>query len=129
MNFSGNDIRAVRKKHRLSRKELADFLEVSPVTIEKWEQHGNQMVRPKYHTKLAQLSGIGAAGIVTGLLAAPVLLAPALIAGVGLGLGTLISDEGIDKASKLLEGLKRLSPEERRAFIALTKKMSAEMVT
>src|SRR4051794_40834230 len=118
-HFTGNDVRAVRKKHGLTRKELADYLEVSAVTVEKWEQHGEKIIRPKYHQKLAQLGGIGAAGIAAGLLAAPALLAPALIVGGAAGFGALLSDEGLERAGRLLDGLRKLSPEERMTLFTL----------
>jgi transcriptional regulator with XRE-family HTH domain len=125
MEFTGSDLRDVRKKHHLSRKELADYLEVSPVTIEKWEQHGKKIIRSKYYQRLSQLTGIGATGVAIGLLAAPALIPPALIAGGMAGIGALFTDEDLAKASRLLEGLKKLTPEERMMLWTISKKMQS----
>ena len=122
--FTGNDVRDIRKKHRMTRKELAEELGVSAVTIEKWEQHGDKTIRSKYHEKLANIGGIGTAGVIAGMLVAPALLAPAAILGGGVGVAALLTDDGLDKATKLLNQLKRLTPEERETLINLTRKMN-----
>lgn len=124
MEFTGNEVRTVRKKHKLTRKELGQYLDVSPVTIEKWEQQGSKVVRPKYHEKLAQLGGVGIAGVVAGIAFAPALLAPALmLGGAAAGFGALVSDDDLEKAGKLLDGLKKLTPEERKTLFELSRKI------
>lgn len=69
---------------------------------------------------------MGAAGLAVGTLLAPAILGPALLAGGVAGAGLCLSDDDLDRASELLEGLKRLSPEERETLFSLSKKMRGE---
>jgi transcriptional regulator with XRE-family HTH domain len=124
--FTGDDVRSLRKKNKLSRKELAEFLGVSAVTIEKWEQAREKVIRPKYEEKLTKLSKLGAAGLFAGILTAPALIVPAALLGGGSFLGKLVTDEELDSAASLIEGLKKLSPQEREQYFALSKKISGE---
>jgi transcriptional regulator with XRE-family HTH domain len=123
--FTGDDIRNLRKSCRLSRKELGDILGVAAVTIEKWEQRGNQKIRTKYHDKLIQLSGAGLAGAGIGAFAAPALLPVAGLMGLGaISAAALLSDTELENAAKTIEKLKRLTPEERLVMVELMKKMN-----
>lgn len=123
--FTGNDLREIRKRHRLKRSEIAQLLEVSPVTIEKWEQHGDERIRPKYLEKISTLAGGAAAGIGVGLLAAPALLPLASIVGAGAIIGGLMGDEDLTRASELVQGLKKLSPADRKKLFSLVQKMKS----
>jgi len=123
--FSGNDIRSLSKAHKLSRHELAAILGVSPVTVEKWEQASETPVRSKYHTKLLDLAGAGAAGAGFGIFAAPALSPVAGILGLGaISLSALLTDAELDKASETIQGLKKLTPSERDSMIRLLLKMN-----
>jgi len=108
----------------MSRKELAAFLNVSAVTIEKWEQQGDRPIRPKYHAQLKELKGKNAALLAAGALAAPTLVLPALLAAGGLQ--ALLGDAELDRAYLMIEKLKRLGPEERETFLKLARKMEGE---
>ncbi len=124
-HFSGHEIRNLRKAHKLSRHELAAILGVSPVTIEKWEQAAEKPVRSKYHSKLLELAGAGAAGAGIGFFAAPVLFPVAGILGLGaIGLSALVTDAELDKASETIQGLKKLTPSERESMIQMLLKMN-----
>jgi transcriptional regulator with XRE-family HTH domain len=125
--FIGDDVRSLRKRHKLSRKELAEFLGVSAVTIEKWEQAKEKIIRPKYEEKLTKLSKLGAAGVFAGLLAAPALVLPAALLGGGSLLGKLVTDEELENAASVIEGLKKLTPEEREQFFTLSKKIASNV--
>ncbi len=124
--FSGNDLREIRKKHRLKRSEMAQYLGVSPVTIEKWEQHGEEKIRPKYLEKISSLAGVGAVGVGVGMFAAPALIPFAAILGGGAMIGGLLNDNELAKASDLVVGLKKLSPSERKKLFAMIKKMGIQ---
>jgi len=124
--FSGNDIRALRRSRRLSRKELGDVLGVAAVTVEKWEQRGEEQVRTKYLEKLIQLSGAGIAGGGVGALAAPALLPVTDLVVLGaISAAALLSDKELENAANTIEKLKRLTIEERQVMIDLMKKMNS----
>jgi transcriptional regulator with XRE-family HTH domain len=124
--FTGNDIRALRRSRRLSRKELGELLGVAAVTIEKWEQRGDQKVRTKYHGKLMQLSEAGIACEGIGAFAAPALLPIAGLMGLGaISAAALLSDKELDNAANMIEKLKRLTIDERQVMVDLMKKMNS----
>jgi transcriptional regulator with XRE-family HTH domain len=123
--FTGDDIRNLRKSCRLSRKELGDILGVAAVTVEKWEQRGNQEIRTKYHDKLMQLSGAGLARAGIGAFAAPAILPVAGLMGLGaISAAALLSDKELENAANTIEKLKRLTIEERQVMVDLMKKMN-----
>ena len=125
IDFFGRDVKSIRKKHRLSRSEMAESLNVSPVSIEKWEQSPDKPIRPKYHQKLNTFLGMGGAGALAGLVAAPVALLPSLAIFGAAGAAKLIADNNIDDAISGLEALKKLTPEERETLISLVDKMNS----
>jgi transcriptional regulator with XRE-family HTH domain len=128
--FTGNDVRELRTKHKLTRKQMGELLGVAAVTIEKWELAGDHPIRPKYHEALGKIAGLGAGAGMVGAIAAPAVLAALPVAGiVGLGiLGAkkLWTDGELDQAEEMLRALRRLSPEERETWISLCKKMVGE---
>jgi len=63
-------------------------------------------------------------GLLAGLGGGLTFIAPACLHGGGALLGRLISDDDLEKASILIEGLKNLTPEEREQFFVLSKKIS-----
>jgi transcriptional regulator with XRE-family HTH domain len=127
-DLTGNDLRELRKKYRITRAELAKYLEVSPVTVEKWEQRGEDPIRPKYLEKLAGLTGMGSMGVGAGLIAAPALLGPASILAAVAGVSAISSiREGmqVDKTGELLRKLNKLSARDRNKLFEIIRKMEA----
>jgi transcriptional regulator with XRE-family HTH domain len=132
--FTGTDLRNFRKKSSMTRTQLAMRLNVSHATVEKWEQHGDQEIRPKYYNSLASLgalgSGIGGAGVVAGLVAAPALVGTAAAVAVGSviagGVSGLMNGEReeIKRTVQFLESFRKLTPEEQEQWINICKKLS-----
>ena len=57
------------------------------------------------------------------------LAATPILAGLGLaagGVAHLVTDEGLKRVENLLEGLRRLTPEERATLLKLSRKMTGE---
>jgi hypothetical protein len=101
-------------------------LGVAAVTVEKWEQRGEEQVRTKYLEKLIQLSGAGIAGGGVGALAAPALLPVTDLVVLGaISAAALLSDKELENAANTIEKLKRLTIEERQVMIDLMKKMNS----
>lgn len=127
--FTGNDVRELRKKHSLSRRKLGEFLNVAAVTIEKWEQAGDQPIRPKYYDALGKIAGYSAGAGIVGAIAAPMALAalPAVsILGAGAWMASKFwSDTEIDRIEESLIALRRLTPEERKTLFQLYEKMNS----
>ncbi len=130
--FTGDDLRTFRKKTSMSRQDVAAHLNVSPVTVEKWEQHGDKPIKTKYYGSLSSIgalgTGVGAAGVAAGLIAAPAVLGVAAAVGASSilagGLGLSKDSKDIQKLTNLLEGFSKLSPKEQKQYVNLLKKMS-----
>ena len=121
--WTGAEVRKLRESLHLTRKEFAQYLNVSAVAIEKWELAPEKKILPKYHSILSSLGGGKTAGAVLGILAAPTVLAPLAIAG-GMGLALdVITNRGLKDSLEKLEQLSKLNEEERATLVRLWTKM------
>jgi transcriptional regulator with XRE-family HTH domain len=121
--WTGAEVRQLRESMNLTRKQFSQYLNISAVTVEKWELSPKKKLRSKYYPTLSGLSGAGVAGASIGLLAAPALIGPAAIAG-GIGLVLdIISDKGLKEAIEKLESLQKLNENERSTLVQLWLKM------
>ncbi|ASD63028.1 helix-turn-helix domain-containing protein [Bdellovibrio bacteriovorus] len=130
--FTGGDLRAFRTELRLSRAQLAALLNVSPTTVEKWEQRESEPIRSKYHTLLSSLGakGVGVAigAGIAGVVAAPAVLGFAAALGAtalatGSGASFLKEDSDTQSLRNFLVKFGGLSEEEKRTFIDVLQKM------
>ena len=123
--WTGASLRSLRESLDLSRREFAKYLNLSAVTVEKWEQNPDRVIRSKYHSLLASLTGKTLAGTAAAVVLAPTLVLPAL-AGAELARAfDLVSDKGLNETLEKLSSLQKLSPTERATLVALWKKMNS----
>lgn len=123
--WTGARVRELRDSFRLSRRELAAHLKVAEVTIEKWEQAPEKVIRAKYSEPLNSIAGGGFAGVVLGAIAAPALAGPALLVALAGLVGGSLADEELDRITMQLNALKKLTPDERQDLFRLLRKLDS----
>ena len=122
--WTGEDVRALRVEAKLTRREFADLLKVSPSAVEKWEHRSalKKEIKLKYWDVLAQIASDASVKIKVSLGAAA-LISPLAVGGA-LSLASLIETKNLDKTILLLNELKELSEEEREKFINILTKLN-----
>lgn len=126
--WTGERVRKLRAEFNLTRNELAKLLNVSPSTIEKWEEKSSRKkeIRVKYIDSLDKIikdlktktkgSLLGAA------LSAPVVTGPLLLGGAA-GLSYFLNKKNIKKTVDLLNQLSELTEDEREKFLKILEKL------
>jgi transcriptional regulator with XRE-family HTH domain len=119
--WTGESVRDLRESMKLTRKQFAQYLNVSAVAVEKWELAPAKKLQSKYSSLLGGLSKQAKAGGALAMLAAPTVAAPALLGGLAMD---IVSNKGLKETIEKLEGLQKLSEEERATLVQLWLKMS-----